>query len=84
MPKKSWKGRKCNIQFKDGVKRRRKEGNFVCVASIMMVNAKPMFLLANETKENEEEEEEEENEKNNTMHIHELLTLKVGQLQKMK
>jgi hypothetical protein len=45
-----------------------------------MVNAKPMFLLTNET----EEEEEEENEKNNTMHIPKLLTLKVGQLQKTK
>ncbi len=41
------------------------------------MNAKPMFLLANEI---EEEEEEEENGKNNTMHIPELLTLKVGQL----
>jgi hypothetical protein len=74
-------GEKCSIQFRDGVKRRRKEGNFVCVASRMMVNAKPMFLLANEIKEREEEEE---NEKNNTMHIPELLTLKVGQLQKTK
>jgi hypothetical protein len=48
----------------------------------MMVNVKLMFLLANEIEE--EEEEEEENEKNNTMHIHELLTLNVGQLQKTK
>jgi hypothetical protein len=46
----------------------------------MMVNAKSMFLLTNET----EEKEEQENEKNNTMHIPELLTLKVGQLQKTK
>ncbi len=46
----------------------------------MMVNAKPMFLLANET----EEENEEENEKNNTMDIPKVLTLKVGRLQKTK
>jgi len=79
-PKKSWRGKKCSIQFKNGVKRGRKEGNFVCVASRMMVNAKPMFLLTNET----EVEKEQENEKNNTMHIPKLLTLKVGQLQKTK
>lgn len=38
----------------------------------MMVNAKPMFFLANETKE----EEKEENEENNIMHTPELLALK--------
>jgi hypothetical protein len=47
----SWRGKKCSIQFRDGVRRGRREESSVCAASRMMVNAKPKLLLANETEE---------------------------------